>query len=80
MYAVLDDQSDTCFVTNELCQGLGVSGPEITLELGTMHSVDNFKTHRIEGLAVSQINGDLAHLFPDLTQENRSQLEEIGNI
>lgn len=38
VYAVLDDQSDTCFVTNETCEKLGLTGPEVTLQLGTMHA------------------------------------------
>jgi len=50
-YAVLDDQSDTCFVTEEICTQLRLTGPEIILELGTMHSVENILTQKIEGLS-----------------------------
>ena len=53
VYAVLDDQSDTCFVTNETCEKLGLTGPEVTLQLGTMHAVENISTMKINGLIVS---------------------------
>ena len=58
-YAVLDDQSDTCFVTNEICSQLSLSGPEIILKLGTMHSVENVLTRKIEGLVISRCDGEL---------------------
>ena len=54
VYAVLDDQSDTCFVTDEVCNTFGLSGPELILELGTMHTVGNVSTRKIEGLVVSR--------------------------
>ena len=54
VYAVLDDQSDTCFVTNEVCEKLGIKGPEVTLQLGTMHTVGNISTMKIDGLVVSR--------------------------
>ncbi|KAK3746501.1 hypothetical protein QZH41_001764 [Actinostola sp. cb2023] len=59
VYAVLDDQSDTCFITNEICNNLGLSGPEIILELGTMHSVENVKIQKIKGLVVSRPDGEV---------------------
>ena len=46
VYAVLDDQSDTCFVTNETCEKLG--------QLGTMHAVENINTMKINGLIISR--------------------------
>ena len=54
VYAVLDDQSDTCFVTNEVCEELGLEGPTLTLELGTMHAVENISTSKTDGLVVSR--------------------------
>ena len=53
VYAVLDDQSDTCFITEETRKSLGLEGPEIPLELGTMHSVETVSTQRLEGLVIS---------------------------
>lgn len=64
MYAVLDDQSDTCFITDDACSQLSLSGPEITLELGTMHSVENILTKKIEGLVVSHQNEEVSIPLP----------------
>ena len=52
-YAVLDDQSDTCFITDGVCKELGINGPETVIELGTMHTVQNIKTQKISGLIIS---------------------------
>ena len=54
VYSVLDDQSDTCFVTDEVCEKVGLKGPEVTLQLGTMHAVENINTTKINGLIVSR--------------------------
>ena len=56
-YTVLDDQSDTCFVTDDVINSLGVTGPAIELELGTMHAVETTGTRRIDGLVVSRFDG-----------------------
>ena len=53
VYSVLDDQSDTCFITEETRKTLGLEGPEIPLELGTMHSLETVSTQRLEGLLIS---------------------------
>ena len=53
-YTVLDDQSDTCFVTDDVINKLGVTGPAIKLELGTMHAIEKIDTQRIDGLVVSR--------------------------
>ena len=52
-YAVLDDQSDTCFITDGVCKELGINGPETVIELGTMHTVQDIKTQKISGLIIS---------------------------
>ncbi|CAB4036417.1 Hypothetical predicted protein, partial [Paramuricea clavata] len=52
-YAVLDDQSDTCFVTDSVCDQLEIEGPETVIELGTMHVVEDIRTQKIRGLIVS---------------------------
>ena len=50
VYAVLDDQSDTCW--------LGVTGPAvIKLELGTMYAIEKIVTQRIDDLVVSRFDG-----------------------
>ena len=57
VYAVLDDQSDTCFVTDDVIDKLGVTGPVIQLELGTMHAIEKINTQRINDLVVSRFDG-----------------------
>lgn len=57
LYAVLDDQSDTCFVTDDAINDLGITGPVIKFELGTMHAVENIDTKIIDGLVVSRFDG-----------------------
>jgi hypothetical protein len=52
-YALLDDQSDTCFITDGVCNELDIEGPETVIELGTMHAVGNIKTQKINGIIVS---------------------------
>lgn len=56
-YAMLDDQSDTCFVTDDVKNKLGVTGPSIQLELGTMHAIEKIDTQRIDDLVVSRFDG-----------------------
>lgn len=48
-YAVLDDQSDTCFATNDIIHKLGVTGPTIKPEL----AIEKIDTQRIDGLVIS---------------------------
>ena len=64
VYAVLDDQSDTCFVTDDVTKSLGVTGPAVKLELGTMHAVRSIDTQIVEGLIVSRFDGQVDIPFP----------------
>jgi len=57
VYAVLDDQSNTCFVTDDIMTNLGLTGTAYKLELGTMHAIEKIDTQRIDGLVVSRFNG-----------------------
>ena len=57
VYAALDDQSDTCFITDDAINNLRITGPGVQLELGTMHSVEKIDTQRIDGLVVSRFDG-----------------------
>ena len=59
LYAVLDDQSDTCFITDDVTDNLGVTGPAVKLELGTIHAVEKIDTQRIDGLIVSHFDGQV---------------------
>ena len=57
VYAVLGEKSDTCFVTDDVIDKLGVTGPVIQLELDTMHAIEKIDTQRIDDLVVSRFNG-----------------------
>ena len=70
VYAVLDDQSDTCFITDDIAKSLGVTGPAVKLELGTMHAVENIDTQKIEGLVVSRFDGQVDIPLPKAYTRN----------
>ena len=56
-YALLDDQSDTTFVTQKTLNSLNVSGPETTLSLSTMHADRQaIESTKIKGLVVCDYN------------------------
>ena len=50
VYALLDDASDTTFVTNQVKKELGVPGVETNLSLSTMHGRRVISVSRIDGL------------------------------
>ena len=52
-YALLDEQSDACFVKEELLGRLDVNGPEVELKLSTVLAEKVIKSRRIEGLYVA---------------------------
>ena len=56
---MLDDQSDTCFVTDDVMTNLGLTGTAIKLELGTMHAIEKIDMQRIDGLVVSCFDGEV---------------------
>ena len=70
VYAVLDDQSDTCFVTDDIRKSLGVTGPAVNLELGTMHALRNIDTQKVEGLIVSRFDGQVNIPLPKAYTRN----------
>ncbi|XP_073234570.1 uncharacterized protein [Porites lutea] len=70
VYAVLDDQSDTFFITDDITKSLGVTGPAVKLELGTMHAVENIDTQKIEGLIVSRFDGQVDIPLPKAYTRN----------
>ncbi len=57
VYAVLDTQSNTNFVTNEVVQMLNVSGRHTTLDITTMNGRMNMSTVTIDGLEVKGVYG-----------------------
>ena len=65
VYALLDDQSDTTFVTDTVLNHLGVSGPETNLLLSTMHATDELiKSRKIGGLIVQDFKRQVTLQLP----------------
>ena len=56
VYALLDDQSDACFVTEESLKKLEVDGPEIRLKLSTVLAEETITSQKITGLVVRGVN------------------------
>ena len=54
VYALLDDASDTTFVTNQVKEEFGVPGVETNLSLSTMHGRRVISVSRIDGLIVER--------------------------
>lgn len=51
-YALLDEQSNACFVKENLLGRLDVSGTEVQLKLSTVLAEELIKIERIEGLFI----------------------------
>ncbi|XP_054762932.2 uncharacterized protein LOC129269456 [Lytechinus pictus] len=51
-YAILDDQSNVGFISNNLCNKLSIDGPETDLMLTTMHNKSNIRSKKIKGVEV----------------------------
>ena len=56
VYALLDEQSDTCFIKDSILNVLEVDGPEVPLELSTVLSHEVIKCQKITGLVCRGIN------------------------
>ena len=63
-YALLDEQSDTCFVKEDLLERLDVNGPEVELRLSTVVAEEVIKSRRLEGLVVRGYNEDVEIPLP----------------
>lgn len=55
-YCLLDDQSDTSFISPSLVKRLDLTGDVCSLKLGTMHGTAIVQTFKHKGLVVSNIN------------------------
>ena len=67
--ALLDEQSDTCFVKENLLRELGVNGPEVELKLLTVLAEKIIKSRRIEGLVVHGCNQDVEIRLPKRSED-----------
>ena len=56
VYALLDDASDTTFVTTQVQRELGTEGVETSLDLSTMLGRERITVERIDGLVVQHID------------------------
>ena len=56
VYAMLDDGSDSTFVTESTLNKLGVAGPEISLKLNTMHGEKLVSTQKVKRLMVQSLD------------------------
>ena len=57
-YALLDEQSDPCFVKDDLLERLDVNGPEVEMKLSTVLE-KAIKSQRTEGLVACGYNKDV---------------------
>ena len=65
VYALLDDQSDTTFVDEDVMNQLGLQGQQTQLLLSSMHAKDRpFKTQRVNGLFVEDFGREVVIPLP----------------
>ena len=67
VYALLDNQSDACFVKQRLLDEVGVSGPQISLQTSTINEEETILYKKVSGLVVRGIyderNIELPHAY-----------------
>ena len=56
VYALLDDESDSTFVTNSTLKELGLEGTEVSPKLNTMHGKESIPLQKVEGLVVQRLD------------------------
>ena len=56
VYAILDDASDTTFVTTQVQRELGIKGVQTSLDLSTMLGRQRIAVERIDGLVVQRLD------------------------
>ena len=54
-YALLDDGSDSTFITDNLLTMMGLEGTDVSLQLNTMHGKKKICTRRVDGLIIQDI-------------------------
>ena len=64
VYALLDDGSDSTFVTNSTLRDLGLKGTEVSLKLNTMHGENSIPAQKVEGLVVQKLDKDAVVELP----------------
>jgi len=66
VYALLDDQSDACFVKDCILQQLNVTGPAVQLNLSTVQGESLITCMKISNLVVRGINEQTEVLLPGM--------------
>ena len=56
IYALLDEQSDACFVNEDVLRKLDLNGPEVDLKISTVLAEEVVTSQKIEGLVVRGYN------------------------
>ena len=64
VYALLDDQSDACFVKDGILQQLNVTGPAVQLKLSTVQGESLITCMKISNLVVQGVNEQTEVLLP----------------
>ena len=64
VYALLDDQSDACFVKDSILQQLNVTGPVVQLKLSTVQGESLVTCMKISNLVVRGVNEQAEVLLP----------------
>ena len=56
VYALLDEQSDACFIKDSMLEALEVSGPNVQLQLSTVLAKEVIESQKITGLICRGVN------------------------
>ena len=56
VYALLDDQSNICFIKTSAIEKLNLHGPEVHLKLSTVLAEEDIASEKITGLVVCSVN------------------------
>ena len=67
MYALLDEQSDACYIKESTLTALGVDGPEVNLELSTVLGQKTITSKKVTGLTIRGVNETTEIILPSPT-------------
>ena len=85
VYALLDNQSDACFIRDDILQKLNISGPDVQLKLSTVMGEDLVTSKKINDLIVRGINEEIEVSLPrtysrDEIPAKRSQIPRPDSV
>lgn len=81
VYALLDEQSDACFVKSTVAESVKLVGSDVTLKLSTMLGVEDVKCQKVSGLVVRGLDDETRIPLPktytkDAIPAQRSQIPD----